>query len=75
MVELPACKRTRELLRIDAREERLYAGGYSDATLDAWADRLAAWDADGQDSYVYFDNDIDGRAPWDAERLIERVGN
>ncbi len=56
-------------------EQRLYAGGYSDATLDAWADRLAAWDADGQDSYVYFDNDIDGRAPWDAERLIERVGS
>lgn len=55
-------------------EERLYAGGYSEATLDAWADRLAAWDADGQDSYVYFDNDIDGRAPWDAENLIERVG-
>ncbi|WP_404382797.1 DUF72 domain-containing protein [Knoellia locipacati] len=55
-------------------EERLYAGGYSDSTLDRWAERLTSWEAAGQDSYLYFDNDIDGRAPWDAERLIERVG-
>lgn len=54
-------------------EQKLYAGGYSDATLDGWAARLTEWDAAGQDSYVYFDNDIDGRAPWDAVHLVDRV--
>jgi uncharacterized protein YecE (DUF72 family) len=54
-------------------EERLYAGGYSDATLDRWAAQLTAWESTGEDAYVYFDNDIDGRAPWDALRLLDRV--
>ncbi|MDT0215084.1 DUF72 domain-containing protein [Rothia sp. ARF10] len=54
-------------------EERLYAGGYSDSTLDTWAERLTGWESSGEDSYVYFDNDIDGRAPWDAVRLLDRV--
>ncbi|CAN7445699.1 DUF72 domain-containing protein [Knoellia sp. LjRoot47] len=54
-------------------EQKLYAGGYSDETLDAWAGRLVQWDAAGEDTYVYFDNDIDGRAPWDALHLLDRV--
>ena len=54
-------------------EQKLYAGGYSDETLDSWATRLTAWDSAGEDSYVYFDNDIDGRAPWDAVHLLDRV--
>ncbi len=52
----------------------LYASGYSPATLDYWAERVRAWTAAGQDAYVYFDNDIRGRAPYDAVALAERVG-
>lgn len=54
-------------------EERLYAGGYSDAALDRWASRLRGWASDGRDVYAYFDNDVDGKAPFDALRLASRV--
>ena len=53
----------------------LYASGYAPASLDAWADRVRAWLADGRDAYVYFDNDARGRAPWDAVGLLERLGS
>jgi uncharacterized protein YecE (DUF72 family) len=32
------------------------------------------WLDSGRDAYVYFDNDIKVRAPFDAMGLIERVG-
>ena len=51
----------------------LYASGYSPASLDFWAEKVRAWLAAGQDAYVYFDNDVRGRAPYDAVALIERV--
>jgi len=51
----------------------LYASGYAPASLDRWADRVRGWRAAGQDSYVYFDNDARGRAPYDAVALLERV--
>jgi len=54
-------------------EKELYAGGYSDAALDRWAATIRAWAAEGRDVYAYFDNDIDGQAPFDALRLAERV--
>ena len=52
---------------------QLYASGYTDAELDAWAGKIAAWRADGRDVYVYFDNDAKVHAPFDARRLMERV--
>jgi uncharacterized protein YecE (DUF72 family) len=51
-----------------------YAGNYSDDTLDAWAERIGQWRADGRDVYCYFDNDIKSAAPFDAERLLRRTG-
>ncbi len=70
--------------------EELYASGYDDASLDAWARRVAAWargtepdDAERvgehathrpRDVFVYFDNDIKVRAPIDAAALVKRVG-
>lgn len=54
-------------------EERLYAGGYSDAALDRWAALMRGWAAEGRDVYAYFDNDVDGQAPFDALRLAARV--
>lgn len=54
-------------------ERELYAGGYSDAALDRWASQLRTWADGGHDVYAYFDNDTDGRAPFDALRLATRV--
>ncbi len=51
--------------------EVLYAGGYPDGLLRPWRDKLRRLASDGKDVYVYFDNDSDVRAPYDAERLRE----
>lgn len=71
--------------------EALYASGYDDAALDAWAARAAAWARGGEPAdaervidapapatgpkpvFVYFDNDVKARAPFDAQALIARV--
>ncbi len=65
--------------------EKLYESGYTDEALRAWAERVRAWARGRQiegaatcappprrkrrDVYVYFDNDVKVRAPFDAERL------
>ena len=54
-------------------DRELYASGYSDAALDEWASKCRAWEQDGLDVFVYFDNDIKGHAPYDAMRLISRL--
>ena len=46
-----------------------YWGDYSDETLNAWAQQIRAWRYEGRDVYAYFDNDIGGAAPRDAQRL------
>jgi uncharacterized protein YecE (DUF72 family) len=71
--------------------EVLYASGYDDASLDAWAERIAVWargkepadavkasqdappQSEQRDVFVYFDNDVKVRAPFDALSLTERV--
>jgi uncharacterized protein YecE (DUF72 family) len=55
-------------------ETTLYSGGYSDASLDRWAEQCRSWADEGHDVHVYFDNDIQGRAPYDAVALLERLG-
>jgi uncharacterized protein YecE (DUF72 family) len=55
-------------------DTELYASGYSDAALDHWAAKVRAWEADGLDVYVYFDNDAKVHAPFDAIALQERLG-
>jgi uncharacterized protein YecE (DUF72 family) len=55
-------------------DRELYASGYSDRSLDEWAERCRAWAEAGRDVFVYFDNDVKGYAPHDAMRLIERLG-
>jgi uncharacterized protein YecE (DUF72 family) len=54
--------------------EALYSSGYTDAALDDWAGRISRWTADGLDVYVYFDNDMKVRAPYDALALSQRLG-
>lgn len=54
-------------------ESQLYGGGYTERSLDVWADRVRGWLSEGLDAYVYFDNDADGRAPYDAATLLGRL--
>ena len=46
-----------------------YSGRYSEAALEEWANRCREWLGQGRSVYVYFDNDIGGAAPRDAQRL------
>lgn len=61
----------------DFRYVRFHSGshgvGLTDAELEPWANRLANdWDAE-RDAYVYFNNDPDGNAIRNAQRLIEML--
>jgi len=69
--------------------EKLYASGYDSSALDDWSRRVVAWARGEEpeiektvgaqeaptprDVYVYFDNDVKVRAPFDALALSERV--
>ena len=52
-------------------DTRLYVSGYGRAALDTWAARIARWRRRA-DVYVYFDNDVKVRAPFDAINLAAR---
>lgn len=52
----------------------IYKSGYTPRALDDWAERIRAWDRGGKDVYVYFDNDMKVRAPFDAINLMGRLG-
>jgi uncharacterized protein YecE (DUF72 family) len=52
---------------------RTYASPYSETLLEHWAGRAYQWLQEGRDVHVYFDNDAEGAAPWDALRLLVRV--
>jgi uncharacterized protein YecE (DUF72 family) len=54
--------------------EELYVSGYGAEALDAWAGKVRGWLGSGRDVYVYFDNDVKVRAPFDALALAERLG-
>ncbi len=55
-------------------DQELYVSGYSDEALRAWADRIRGWARAGLDVYVYFDNDVKVRAPFDAMALARLLG-
>lgn len=55
-------------------ETELYASGYTDESLDRWARTCQYWLEQGHDVHVYFDNDAKGHAPYDAVRLLQRLG-
>jgi uncharacterized protein YecE (DUF72 family) len=48
-----------------------YGGRYTSQRLAAWATRMAEWAASGRPVWAYFNNDIDGHAVRDADRLRE----
>jgi uncharacterized protein YecE (DUF72 family) len=60
-------------VRLHGHDE-LYASGYSDESLDEWASKIKSWVAADQDVYLYCDNDIKVRAPYDAIGLLQRLG-
>ena len=53
---------------------RIYTSGYTSRALDEWAEHIHEWDAAGTDVYVYFDNDVKVRAPFDALNLMDKLG-
>ena len=55
-------------------DAELYASGYTDEALDEWARRCRRWAGEGLAVHVYFDNDAKGHAPYDAMRLLQRLG-
>ncbi len=48
-----------------------YHGSYPLKTLRRWADVARAWQAEGREVFVYFDNDQKAAAPKDALRLMK----
>lgn len=56
-------------------DAELYTSGYDARALDAWAATVRGWADDGEDVYVYFDNDAKVRAPFDALALQERLAD
>jgi uncharacterized protein YecE (DUF72 family) len=46
-----------------------YVGSYSNEELAGWTGAISAWARNGNDVYLYFDNDQEAAAPRDAERL------
>ena len=53
---------------------KIYTSGYTPKALGEWARRIRAWDRAGKDVYVYFDNDVKVRAPFDALNLMKKLG-
>jgi uncharacterized protein YecE (DUF72 family) len=53
-------------------DKEIYASGYTRRALDAWAARIREWDRRG-DVYVYFDNDVKVKAPYDALSLMDKL--
>lgn len=49
-------------------KKRLYVSGYSPKDLLPWAERVRRWVKE-RDVFVYFDNDVKVRAPYDARNL------
>jgi uncharacterized protein YecE (DUF72 family) len=52
---------------------KIYTSGYSERALAGWARRIRRWHRDGRDVYVYFDNDVKVKAPFDALNLMRKL--
>jgi uncharacterized protein YecE (DUF72 family) len=50
------------------------AHDYTDQELQPWADFLKQCIRSRISAFVYFNNDVNTRAPWNAQRLAELVG-
>ncbi|SRX95176.1 hypothetical protein [Cellulomonas fimi ATCC 484] [Mycobacterium shimoidei] len=52
-------------------QNSMYAGSYPRHELRRWAKRIAAWEADGTDVWMYFNNDLGGHAVRNALSMRE----
>jgi uncharacterized protein YecE (DUF72 family) len=52
----------------------LYAGRYSPAELERWADHVRRWREEGREVWGYFDNDGSAYAPENARELLALLG-
>jgi uncharacterized protein YecE (DUF72 family) len=52
---------------------KIYTSGYSERALASWARRIRRWAKERREVYVYFDNDVKVRAPFDALNLMRRL--
>ncbi len=52
----------------------MYAGSYSDADLQWWAERMREWEAGGKTVFGYFNNDGNGYALDNADTLKRQLG-
>lgn len=48
-----------------------YEGSYNDATLTQWSKSIKAWQSEGKNVFIYFDNDQNGYAAVNAKKLKE----
>lgn len=53
--------------------DHTYASAYSESQLDQWAAKCRRWLGEGREVHVYFDNDSQGHAPFDAMKLLARL--
>jgi uncharacterized protein YecE (DUF72 family) len=60
-------------LRLHGPTEFKYQGSYSKAVLNKWARQCIAWQKDKKDVYVYFDNDQEAYAAFNAITLKKQV--
>jgi uncharacterized protein YecE (DUF72 family) len=52
---------------------RTYASSYRQEQLESWAIKVRQWLSEDRDVHIYFDNDAEGHAPYDAQRLISML--
>lgn len=60
-------------VRLHGPSDRKYQGSYSEAALREWAEQCLEWQRKKKDVYVYFDNDEQGYAAFNAAALREMV--
>lgn len=60
-------------VRLHGPGEGKYQGNYSDEALQGWARQAREWKAMGKDVYIYFDNDEQGFAAFNARSLREKT--
>jgi uncharacterized protein YecE (DUF72 family) len=53
---------------------KIYVSGYTERALEHWAGRIRGWHSARKQVYVYFDNDVKVRAPFDALNLMKKLG-
>ncbi len=54
-------------------DKELYTSGYDEEGLEKWEEWVRNHLEHGRDAYVYFDNDVKVRSPFDAMSLLERL--